>query len=100
MRFSNRFIVGVHFNVFLHPAQFVGKAEHDADTPALIDFNVIHQLNQNIPCQLVDVLELPERNKEWIFHINAILNFLLLGLEPFNNFFQSFGLMLIIRFQS
>lgn len=51
---------------------------------------------KNVPYQLADIGELPESSQEWIFHINAIPNFLLLGLEPLNSFFQSLGLTLII----
>lgn len=53
--------MGIELNKFFDPAQLVSKAEHNADITALIHLDMIHQLNENVPCQLVDILILAER---------------------------------------
>ena len=45
MRFSNRFIMVIDFNVFLYPAQLVCEAEYNTNASALINFDMIYQFD-------------------------------------------------------
>ena len=45
----------VDFNVFRNFAVLVGKFESDANIAILVYFDCVNKLNQNIPCQFVDI---------------------------------------------
>jgi len=88
----------IDFDVLLHPTQFISEAKYNTNASALIDLNMVHQFDQNIPRQLVDILILPERQQKRIFYVNTIFNFRLFCLEALNDCPQSIGLLLIICF--
>ena len=90
--------MGIEFDKLSDPAQLVGKPEHNADTATLIDLDMVHQLDQNIPRQLFDVLILPEGRQEGIFRINAVFQLPLFFSEPFQDLVQCLGLLLIVLF--
>ena len=75
MRFSNRFIMVIDFDVLLYPAQFISEAKYNTNASALVDLDMVHQFDQNIPRQLVDILILPERQQKRVFYINTISAF-------------------------
>ena len=41
----NRFVMGVSFNKFLHPAQFISKTKNNTDVTAFVDNNAVNQFN-------------------------------------------------------
>ena len=47
---SNRLAMCIDFDIFLNTAELVSKAEHDANITTLIHLDMIHQLNENVPC--------------------------------------------------
>ena len=52
--------MGIELDKRSAPRQLVGKPEYNTDTAALVNLDMIHQFNQNIPCQRFDILILLE----------------------------------------
>ena len=56
-----------------HRAQPVGEAEHDADAAFLVYLNMVHQLDQKVSRQTVDVLKPAERGQKRMLRVRAAL---------------------------